>query len=252
MIYNFAHCTAVRYGEIRQREYRANDQAWRVIAAALLIASVSACSSFKQTTGEPAPIQTPDPIQAPDSEPTLPAGPPPSPDPIETESPVSVQQPAKPPTEVAVACECPVEEPTRMIVGEVEYALVGNRGLLKKARIDTGATTSSIGIAELTHFERDGDKWLRFSINDRLEGGLHTFERPLIRQVDIKQHNAEANRRPVVSMKITIGNIVQTIEMTLADREAFDFPLLIGRNFLEGTVIVDVSERYIATTAPEK
>ena len=250
-----ARQTLTQYDETRYAPSRERIKPGRVIAAALLISSISACSSLKQITGEAAPIQTPEPVQTSEPAPPSTEDPLSAPDPVDTKDPDSSQQAVQYPTQqppgLAADCECPETELPGIIIGEVEYALVGSRGLLKKARIDTGATTSSIGIASLTRFERDGDKWLRFTVNDRLEGGFQTFERPLIRLVDIKRHDAEANRRPVVTLKITIGDLARDVEVTLANRDAFDFPLLIGRNFLEGRVLVDVSQRYIATVAPE-
>jgi hypothetical protein len=196
----------------------------RAFSTVLVITLLSACSNLPQETPEPAPIGTPDPAKVPST----------------------VQPTPKP-----IPCHCPEPEIPSEIIGEVEYALVGNRSLLQKARIDTGATTTSVGIADMKPFERDGNKWLRFNIHDRLEGDMHEFERPLLRMVDIKRHGAEAARRPVVSMNITIGDVSRDIEVTLADRDAFEYPVLIGRNFLDSNVLVDVSKRYIATAIPE-
>lgn len=149
-------------------------------------------------------------------------------------------------------CDCPKLELPGLIIGEVEYALVGSDGPLQKARIDTGATTTSVGYSDLTRFERDGDKWIKFTIKDRLDGEVYNFERPLVRTAEIKRHGAEPTRRPVVTVPITIGEVTRTIEVTLADRDAFDYPVLIGRNFMDGKVLVDVSQRFVATGATEQ
>ena len=148
-------------------------------------------------------------------------------------------------------CDCPKLELPGLIIGEVEYSLVGSDGPLQKARIDTGATTTSVGYNDLTRFESDGEKWIKFTIKDRIDGQVYTFERPLVRTAKIKRHNAEPTRRPVVNLPITIGTVTRTIEVTLADRDAFDYPVLIGRNFMDGKVLVDVSQRFIATDARE-
>ena len=216
----------------------------RTFVATVLILCVSACSNLSQQSSEPVTIPTPDPVQAPDPVQT--------PEPVQTSVPAPPQECIQRPAAVAKPCDCPVAKLPAFIIGEVEYALLGEDGLLQKARIDTGATTSSIDIADTTLFERDGDKWLRFTIQDRLAGCLHTFERRILRIVDIKGHGDESDRRPVVAMNITIGEITHEIEVTLADRSAFEFPVLIGRNFLYGNVLVDVSQRYIATALPEK
>ena len=144
-------------------------------------------------------------------------------------------------------CECEELSPGITVVGEVEHVLVGSELMLQKARIDTGATTTSIGIASQQPFERDGTKWLRFTIKDRLSGEIKEFERPLLRTVNIKRHGAESVQRPVVRMRITMGDLRRNIDVTLADRDAFGYPVLIGRNFLDGKALVDVSRRYITS-----
>ena len=160
---------------------------------------------------------------------------------------------SEPPSPIAAApCDCPESTLPGEIIGEVEYALVSDTGPLQKARIDTGATTTSLGFHEVSSYERDGEKWVRFSVRDRLDGKVHTFERELVGTASIKRHGAEPVQRPVVKMRISIGDVSKEIEVTLADRNSFDYPVLIGRNFLDGNVLVDVSKRYIASGEVEE
>ncbi len=175
-----------------------------------------------------------------------------------TSTPTEESKVATPPVvpqEPATPCVCPeVQEivvPTG-VVGEVEYALVGTNGPLHKARIDTGATTTSVGFAEITPFERDGRKWVKFTVRDRITGQTYPFERPVVRTASIKRHGAAPVERPVVKLQITIGEIAGDIEVSLADRDAFDYPVLIGRNFLDGNFVVDVGNRYLASGSNEE
>jgi hypothetical protein len=154
--------------------------------------------------------------------------------------------------EPAEPCVCPEITVPAGVVGEVEYALVGKDGPLQKARIDTGATTTSVGFAELTPFERDGKKWVKFSVRDRITGQTYPFERAVVRTASIKRHGAASVERPVVKLKITIGEIARDIEVSLADRDDFDYPVLIGRNFLDGNFVVDVGNRYLASGGNEE
>ena len=159
---------------------------------------------------------------------------------------------AVPEPEPPEPCVCPELKIPPGVIGEVEYALIGKDGLLQKARIDTGATTTSVGIAELEPFERDGKKWVKFSIQDRLTGQMYPFERPVVRTAKIKRHGAESERRHLVKMKITIGDVARDVEVSLANRDSFEFPVLIGRNFLDGTFMVDVGSRYLASGSNEE
>ena len=161
-------------------------------------------------------------------------------------------------TELSEApCVCPTEVPEAaakppantgplLIVGQAEYVVIGDNVLTAKARIDTGATTTSLGAHDITPFERDGKRWVRFTIRDRVSGEEHPFEKPLSRMVEIKRHNASPDTRPVVRMPLTLGRVSTTVEVSLNNRDAFDYPVLIGRNFMDGRIVVDVSQEYIA------
>ncbi len=47
-----------------------------------------------------------------------------------------------------------------------------------------------------------------------------------------------------------MGSINEVTEVSLADREKFEFPVLIGRNFLEGEAVVDVSRKFVTLEQP--
>jgi hypothetical protein len=129
------------------------------------------------------------------------------------------------------------------IVGAVEQVLVEPAGLLLAARIDTGAETTSIHAEDIQLLEKDGKRYVRFALIDE-DGQKLVQELRLRRRVLIKQHGGEPERRYVVEMWVTLGGIRSRIDVNLSDREDFEYPLLVGRNFLVDTVIVDVSRHY--------
>lgn len=147
-----------------------------------------------------------------------------------------------------VVVERPREEGSLTVIGAVEKVRVDPPGIHLDARIDTGATTSSIHADDRQEFERDGRRWVRFTLSEVSDEGLRHIELPVERTVLIKRHNAEAARRYVVRMWVTLGDIREHIEVTLADREDFEYSLLIGRNFLTDTALVDVSRQYLVPT----
>ncbi len=139
------------------------------------------------------------------------------------------------------------------VLGQIETAVIMPEALVLKARIDTGATTSSIGVENLEQYERDGKPWVKFSIKDPKTGKPKEFNLKRKRKVKIKQHGSDSVRRPVVKLRVVIGKIDQVREFTLADRESFDYPVLIGRNYLMDTAIVDVSRKNaVQTRVPKK
>lgn len=138
-----------------------------------------------------------------------------------------------------------------LIIGEVEYVYIGEDTIRLPARIDTGAKTSSLGAKEIKRYESDGKKWVRFQIAAPGSDTVIDFKRPLSRTVEIKRHGVETQKRFVVRLPIKLGRISREIEFTLADRSDFEFPVLIGRNFLKGYALVDVNRKYVISPLVE-
>ena len=125
--------------------------------------------------------------------------------------------------------------------------------LVYEARIDTGAAICSICALNIKRFERDGKKWVRFQLPRPEEWGLKeisegiSMEFPLVRYVRIRQHGEGSQKRPTVKLLVRLGSIEDYIEFSLVDRSGHDFPMLVGRNFLEGYAVVDVSRSYVVS-----
>ena len=131
---------------------------------------------------------------------------------------------------------------TKHIIGAVEHVRLVPPNVVLKARIDTGAKTSSIDARDITPFERDGKQWVRFiCIAGEKE---HKIERKVRKTVLIKRHGEESQNRYVVHMRIILGEVSQLIAVTLNDRENYKYPVLIGRNFLRDYFVVDVAKEY--------
>jgi hypothetical protein len=168
------------------------------------------------------------------------------------------------------ACECPAQEseacpqfvPTvvedgkeknftidhMLLVGRVEYVSILPQELKLKAKIDTGAKTSSLHAQDLTSFERDGKAWVRFAMLDPKANKKIYIERPVIRKTKVKQQSTDLQLRPTVSMSISFGPMEEQVDFTLADRTGYLYQVLIGRNFLRDRAVVDVSRTFITSS----
>ncbi len=131
----------------------------------------------------------------------------------------------------------------KKIIGAVENVRLFPPDIVLKARIDTGAKTTSIDARNITPFERDGKQWVRFVCIDGKKKE-HTLERKVLKTVLIKRHGEDSQDRYVVNMRIVLGNVSQLIPVNLNDRESYIYPVLIGRNFLRDYFIVDVAKKY--------
>lgn len=132
---------------------------------------------------------------------------------------------------------------TLLVIGQAEYISFPSDNIRLKARIDTGATTSSIHATEIKEFERDGKKWVRFTLH-RASGEKVELQKAVVRIIEVKRHGAERQRRPVVSLNAVMGPIKKVSQFSLTDRSQFEFPVLIGRSFLKATALVDVNQEY--------
>jgi len=130
------------------------------------------------------------------------------------------------------------------IIGEVEKVMVHPSDLQYEARIDTGAESSSIHAENIQLIERDGKQFVQFSLLNPETSELVELERRFQRTVLIKQKEGEPERRFVVKLWLTLGEIKERVDVTLSNRADFTYPLLVGRNLLTDTAIVDVSRRH--------
>lgn len=126
------------------------------------------------------------------------------------------------------------------VIGAVERIYLPPMKSAFLARIDTGATTSSLDADSVKQFERDGDKWVSFVIINRETGEKYEFEKPLVKGIIIRRAG-ENEHRPIVEMDVKMGGEKFKANFTVAEREKFDYQMLVGRNILSGRAIVDVS-----------
>ncbi len=165
---------------------------------------------------------------------------------VEQTPPATATCPPLPePVTKKIFVKVPVDVQGKRVFGAVETLQLPALELNMDARIDTGAASSSLHARDITPFERDGKPWVRFTPGD--DADAQPIELPIARFIRIKNKGeAESSRRPVVLLKVSIGPISQRLEMNLADRSNFDYPALIGRDFLKDVAIVDVSQKHIA------
>lgn len=128
--------------------------------------------------------------------------------------------------------------------GWIENAWFGESGIKFKAKLDTGANTSSINAPRYEEFDRDGARWVRFQITNS-EGQDHKVESKIMRVAKIRRTGVASVSRPVILLDICIAGQKGTVEFTLADRTGMNYQVLIGRTFLAGRILVDSSRTYL-------
>ncbi|HEY5604258.1 MAG TPA: RimK/LysX family protein [Gammaproteobacteria bacterium] len=144
---------------------------------------------------------------------------------------------------IAVAPSVAGEKP---IIGRVENIVITDHALVLAAKIDTGATHSSLHAPDVTLIDKNGESWVTFTVTGRDGRTLPITER-VLRMAKIKRKGDQAEERPVIQLTLCLGNVMKEVDVNLVDRKNFDYPLLVGRSFLRDSFIVDVSRKFTIT-----
>ncbi|MEM9532546.1 MAG: ATP-dependent zinc protease [Pseudomonadota bacterium] len=161
------------------------------------------------------------------------------------EAAASNVRPAPPPA----SADCPEIDAVgidgKTVIGQIEWIYMTPPGRHYRARVDSGAETSSLSATDVVEFERDGDDWVRFTFEHDNDESTVQLELPIVRTALIRQAGVpKPERRVVVDMAIRLGRELQTTEFTLTDRSHMTYPVLLGRAFLRDLYVIDVSQSF--------
>ena len=117
------------------------------------------------------------------------------------------------------------------------------------AKLDTGAKGSAIHAVDIVAYSKNGQEYVDFSIPVEKKSGNITlqYSLPVIKQSKIKQHDRDnPDTRFVVELKFCIGGGLYSAPFSLDDREKFNYPVLLGREFLQNYFVVDPAQTFVA------
>ncbi len=131
-----------------------------------------------------------------------------------------------------------------MIIGSEEWCGFPELGIPAiKARVDSGAKTSSLHAFNIQPFRRQGISWVSFEVhpvqNDRRS--VIRCERPVIDKRVVKSSSGLGETRYVISAQLKLGSQAWDVELTLANRDSMGFRMLLGREAMQDRLIVDPS-----------
>ncbi len=140
------------------------------------------------------------------------------------------------------------KRPPRITVGWREWVSLPDWGVpWVKAKIDTGARTSAVHAFDIELFDREGVRWARFAIHpwqDTSEDAV-VAEAPLVDHRAVRSSSGAQRERPVVRTSMQLAGRIVPIEVTLTRRDEMGFRMLIGRQALRRTYVVDPARSYL-------
>ena len=115
-----------------------------------------------------------------------------------------------------------------------------------KAKIDTGARTSTLHAYHTVPFEQGGRKFVRFWVHPIQRRRLPSVEcvAPLVERRIVRDSGGKAEERYVVRTELRIGEQNWPIEVTLTNRDEMSFRMLVGRAAIRGKYNVNPGASY--------
>jgi hypothetical protein len=131
---------------------------------------------------------------------------------------------------------------TLTTIGRLEHIALPGLGVDRvQAKIDTGAYRSALHYQKLRVRKKDGVKQLVVTFQMgrvRKTKAFRSFKR-----VTVKSSNGETSRRYLISTQVKLNGCIVRTEATLFDRSDMKYQVLLGRKFLRGRFVVDVSRK---------
>lgn len=116
-----------------------------------------------------------------------------------------------------------------------------------KAKIDTGARTSSLHAIDIETFDQAGSKHVRFKVHpiQRSQKRLILCQAPVHDVRLVRSSSGLASERIVIVTTLCWHGKRWPIDVTLADRSQMGFRMLIGREAIRGHAIVDPTKSFV-------
>lgn len=133
------------------------------------------------------------------------------------------------------------------LIGSEEWCVFENLGIPAiKARVDSGAKTSSLQATNVKIVNKGTQEWVKFEVNPLQENRSIAIacEARLIDRRMVKSSSGISEERLVVKTSVTLGGDTFDIELTLANRDTMEFRMLLGREAINERFIVNPALNY--------
>lgn len=135
------------------------------------------------------------------------------------------------------------------VIGLREWIALPDLGVVGlRAKIDTGASTSTLHASEIVQFERDGASWVRFTahLGTLVQLRHRRCEAPLVTRKLIKSSTGHVQTRYVIRTLLALGDRAWPVEFTLTCRKTMRYRVLLGSKALvAGQLVVNPEFSYV-------
>ena len=116
-----------------------------------------------------------------------------------------------------------------------------------KAKVDTGARTSSLHAFELRDFEDSGVRRVEFKMhpNQHDDQTVIVCAADIVDERFVRDSGGHKEKRWVIESPISIGGITWKIEINLTSRDDMRFRMLLGRTAMRDRALVNPARSYV-------
>jgi hypothetical protein len=152
--------------------------------------------------------------------------------------------------DVAAAAAHPVDPHASL--GWREWVALPGLGIgAIKAKLDSGARSSSLDVEAIEAFDLAGVAHVRFQVRVRRRGNaLVACSAPVLDRRNVTDSGGHRSARWFIRVELEIALQRFSTEMNLTDRRAMLFPLLLGRSALAGRFHIDPASSYCCPRPP--
>jgi hypothetical protein len=134
------------------------------------------------------------------------------------------------------------------LIGWKEYLDLPDLGVQRlKAKVDTGARTSTLHVEQVRVIEEGADGnllELHLGADPSHPARSLTAQARQLGVVSITDSSGTPELRPLISTRLVLGPVRKTILLTLTNRSAMLFRMLLGRTAIAGDFQIDVTRKY--------
>lgn len=137
----------------------------------------------------------------------------------------------------------------KTVVGSEEWVSLSKLKIpFVKARVDSGAKTSSLHATNIQPYQKDNETWVNFDVFPIQNDGKRKIscKALVVDKRVVKSSSGDREERFVVRTEISLNEQKWDIELTLTNRDSMGYRMLLGRQAMMGRIIVDPSESFLA------